>query len=914
LSVYAQFNWFNMYKPEFKYDDLVFSMKFFTENRGAIRYFMPNMGMAKKISPQFTIMLAYILQTGTIFQDEFILPHSSIDFIISNLRNTKHICYGQPERTIKLAEDIIAPFIRVTARNDEESFVEMEEGYEIIYGKFSGYCLSDNVLHKLPKDFPIALHRLINSKSGVVKTMLIPEHLRAGYIPGVTFPLIKRTESDKEKIEEININPDIKIFAGKSNNGDLYLKPVMKYGNYLDVIIGGEYVKGDHYLTEKEGCKYKIKRDEIKEILLANEFNKHPFCFTYDNDRYFCRNIESIKQLIKEILPELCKKYNVIIEEGIDKLTFKKSNISTKINAQHNNENNFFDFDIDFYCEKIGINLKDLMEMLSKEKGFLFYGSSYIEIENRTDTEKLLTIINDMKREKAQNREGAEFSLSPAEALGLKSILSGIESVEYNGDSVYRQFLDEATQGSLLDGIKIEDNLIKILRNYQVNGVKWMAFLKKYGLSGILADDMGLGKTLQVLTLLKTVKGQGVSLIICPKTLIYNWNEEIRKFTSDLKVLIPEGDTSKRKEQIKELHEYDAVITSYSLVRNDIEYYKEHSFKYCVLDEAQYIKNPDAESTKKVKLIKAVNRLALTGTPIENSLLELWSVFDFLMPGFLGGRKKFNEVFGNSPELLRQRIKPFVLRRTKKETLSELPEKIEQVQHVVMNKKQFEMYTQVLKSVRKDMFENVESKGFGRSRIAILAALTKLRQICNHPGLVDEKYLNNDEISAKLELFEELINNCVESGSKVLVFSQFTKMLGILARVLKNNNIMFSYLDGSSENRGEIIDKFNEDNNIRVFLISIKAGGYGLNLTSADTVILYDPWWNPMVENQAVDRAHRMGQKKSVNVYRLITEGSIEEKIQALKEKKQALFDAVISDNSEYVGELSWEDIRQMLM
>ena len=346
----------------------------------------------------------------------------------------------------------------------------------------------------------------------------------------------------------------------------------------------------------------------------------------------------------------------------------------------------------------------------------------------------------------------------------------------------------------------------------------------------------------------------------------------------------------------------------------DLESYSCFRFKYCILDEAQYIKNPDSETAKSVKAIAAEIRLALTGTPMENSILELWSVYDYLMPGFLSGRREFIEQFADSPDLLRERIKPFILRRTKIEMLPELPPKISQVLNASMDHEQLGMYMAVLDSVRKSVLDIPDKKSFDKSRMQVLTALMKLRQICNHPGLVNEGYLKRKDMSAKLELFEELITESIEGGHKVLVFSQFTNMLKILADVLEENNILYSYLDGNTQHRGETIRSFTGDSEIKVFLISLKAGGYGLNLTAADTVILFDPWWNPMAEEQAIDRVYRMGQNRPVNVYRLITKGTVEEKILALQQKKRALFDTVVGENNDFIEALSWEDIRQVLL
>jgi len=358
-------------------------------------------------------------------------------------------------------------------------------------------------------------------------------------------------------------------------------------------------------------------------------------------------------------------------------------------------------------------------------------------------------------------------------------------------------------------------------------------------------------------------------------------------------------------------------------MQKDCEVYDKQKikFNYCVLDEAQFIKNHATKNAQIVKKINADYRLALTGTPLENSVSEIWSIFDFLMPGFLGSYNSFARKFQNpimkysdAPALknLREKTECFMLRRAKSEVLKELPPKVEQFSHCHLEKAQNILYQEILANVKSEIFETVKNKGFNKSRIHILAGLMKLRQVCNHPVLLlkDEDHTKYE--SAKLNMFLELIDEIVGGKNKVLVFSQFTKMLDILAKELDKNNISYSYLSGKTKKRQELVDDFNKNEDKQVFLISLKAGGTGLNLTSANNVIIFDPWWNPSVENQAIDRTHRIGQKKSVNVYRLITKGTIEERIVKLQDKKKFLFDNLVGESKDLFTKLTWDDIKEL--
>ena len=425
---------------------------------------------------------------------------------------------------------------------------------------------------------------------------------------------------------------------------------------------------------------------------------------------------------------------------------------------------------------------------------------------------------------------------------------------------------------------------------------------------------MGLGKTLQTITLLLSNK-ESKSLIIAPTSLIYNWNNEFKKFAPNMKIAIANGSKEEREKLLKEYKEYDVIITTYNLLRRDIDIYT-MEFDYCILDEAQNIKNSSSQNAKAVKTINAKRRFALTGTPIENSLMELWSIFDFIMPNYLYDEKRFTYRYfrrlEEGPEIIQELnrlIKPFILRRYKKNVIKELPDKIEKRLYVPLSDEQTKVYEAYSKYVKDIIAKKVEDLEFTSSKIEILSYITKLRQLCLDPSVVMEEY-NGD--SGKIDSLMELFEQSVCENHKVLVFSQFTSVLKNIGKTLEKNNFRYSYLDGSipSIDRMKMVEEFNNGEN-SVFLISLKAGGTGLNLTSADIVIHFDPWWNPAVEDQATDRAHRIGQKNVVEVIKLIAKGTIEEKIVDLQDTKRELISKILGDDlsADNINTLSEEDI-----
>lgn len=470
---------------------------------------------------------------------------------------------------------------------------------------------------------------------------------------------------------------------------------------------------------------------------------------------------------------------------------------------------------------------------------------------------------------------------------------------------------DEMISEAFSSKADIPDNIAAVLRDYQKTGVNWLHQLAKLGLGGILADDMGLGKTLQVIAFVMSEKKEFPALVVAPSSLIYNWFEEIHRFAPEATVKLIDGPKDERVRNLEDIAGYDFIITSYTLLRRDIELYRPLKFSYCFSDEAQFIKNAHTMNAAAIKKINSLNFFALTGTPVENSLSELWSIFDFVIHGYLGTQKEFSQMYDKindkSLSKLRKKIKPFVLRRMKKDVLSELPEKIENTIFADFEKEQQKIYTAFLKAARKEIDDIYATGG---NSVRILSLLTRLRQICCHPLLINPNYTKK---SGKLELLQNLVSDAIKSGHRILIFSQFTSMLVIIKQMLDSENIENFYLDGSTPGaeRLSMANRFNSGEK-EVFLISLKAGGTGLNLVGADMVIHYDPWWNPAVMDQASDRAYRIGQTRAVQVIKLATHNSIEEQILKLAEKKRGLADGIIRENKSLLSALSREELLKL--
>ncbi len=622
--------------------------------------------------------------------------------------------------------------------------------------------------------------------------------------------------------------------------------------------------------------------------------------------------------------PRLEREWQVTLEERLER--------STQQNLER--------IEPKFQVTSSGVQWFDLGVVFSSTSGETFSaaeiqrlvlsGQSHARLKNgRTaviDTgavEELQEVLLDC----APQQHGNGYRLSNAQAGFLESTLQQQKGWTLQAPAAWR---DRASRQSGAKPLACPSlgTLDHVLRPYQKHGVAWLHFLRENGFGGILADEMGLGKTLQTLAFLNSLRNDPAHadmsrlphLVVCPTSLVFNWVSEAAKFTPDLRVVALHGPD--RHRLFEDAARADIVVTSYALIRRDAEKYRGLEFDTVVLDEAQHIKNRQTQNAQAVKAVRARHRLVLTGTPMENSVLDLWSIFDFLMPGYLGAAQDFRERYElpltreKNPEVaarLSRRLRPFILRRLKREVAADLPEKIEQVSFCEMTADQRAVYQQVIEASRKEVLDAVGAQGLARSRMVVLNALLRLRQVCCDLRLLKLDGVNPANASAKVDLFGELLEEVIDGGHRVLVFSQFVSMLTILREKLTAENIEFCYLDGSTTNRQDVVQRFQQTPAIPVFLISLKAGGVGLNLTGADTVIHFDPWWNPAVEDQATDRAHRIGQKRVVTSYKLITRDTVEEKILLLQQKKRDLIKSALGGEQEFSEALNWDEIQELL-
>lgn len=556
------------------------------------------------------------------------------------------------------------------------------------------------------------------------------------------------------------------------------------------------------------------------------------------------------------------------------------------------------------------IPLKDFMEALMNRDSFIrMRDGSAVRIPD-----EWLERLSD--KAAFMQRQGEVLRVSTAHAELVKDVAELDETTRLSPE--LERAIDKVRSLRRIPESEVPENLQATLRPYQKRGYDWLVFLRDNGFGGVLADDMGLGKTLQVITcLLDThTKQTGKSIVIAPTSLIYNWAKEVEKFAPDLRTYVHHGSGRLATKHALEEYETDLVITTYNTLRND-PWLLETEFLYCVLDESQAIKNAQSQTSKTVREVTAMYRIAMTGTPVENSTLELWSQFAFAQPGLLGTEAHFRRFYAKRIEergdsqraaILKDIIGPFLLRRTKEEVATDLPSKTISIDYVEMSEEQGAMYMAAKAAIREKVEERIESHGVQGSSVEILTGLLRLRQLANHPMLLDEHSLAR---SGKFDAMIEQISLACSEGHKVLVFGTFLKVLKKLQHDLEDLGIKTVYLDGSTDDRMDRVEKFQEDDQTKVFVISLKAGGVGLTLTAADYVFIADPWWNPAIEAQAIDRAYRIGQKRPVFVYKMISKDSVEEKIIQLQEKKRAVSDAVISDASVLSG-LSEDDVKDL--
>lgn len=656
--------------------------------------------------------------------------------------------------------------------------------------------------------------------------------------------------------------------------------------------------------------------------------------FIYDLTQgvFKVKNDKKIVEFMTEIIPHNQHRVKFNCPENLlDQFLYDDTHFTLTLSETDRIDSYLVDLKVEGHLE--GTTIDQLWECISSRRAF-------IELTQKTSTkkkgdgtrhQKILVLDLDKLAPIVQvfDEIGVNSLESHKEERPLWSLVN-IDSNHFEGMPItflmserLKEIQEQMLGKTAFNPQDISSDIQATLRNYQVDGISWMERLRQMHLNGILADDMGLGKTLQAITAVTQHKAEhpdSLSIIVCPTSLVYNWKEEFNKFNPKIRVLPLDGMPAQRKKLLTGVNQYDVIVTSYNLMQKDVDVYKTLTFGYAILDEAQHIKNRGTRNAKSVKMIKSKHRLILTGTPIENSLDELWSLFDFLMPGLLSSYERFVEKYirhsGQERHLclekLRRKVSPFILRRMKKDVIAELPPVSEITYHCHLSEVQQELYKSYAKSAREELSQMVKNNGFEKMQLHVLATLTRLKQICCHPAIfAKEKPELGD--SAKYDMLMELLPTLIEGNHKVVIFSQYTRMLGILRNDLQQQGILFEYLDGSVKNRMAVVKRFNEDPKIPIFLVSLKAGGTGLNLVGADVVIHYDMWWNPAVESQATDRVHRIGQKKSVSSYKLVTLNTIEEKIIELQNRKRGLVKEVINCDEEVISKLTWEEVLELL-
>ena len=765
----------------------------------------------------------------------------------------------------------------------------------------SKYIYNDEKLYKMSQKISQLYYLMM--KNQITELVFKKENLNK-FTNGI-LPLVKEDIKIDEDIKEIVITkkPEAKLYFDFKYN-DIECKVQLKYGN-----------EEINYFDKKEN----ILRDEEYESNIIQRLQE--MNFSVNQGKIILEDIDDIGEFLETGIFTLSEEYEVFTSEKIkDTSMIKKTSNQVTFSIGKDNILSY-NFKLD------GINNNELTDILSALKNKKHYhrlkNGNIIDLDQDENLRKLRDLTEDMGLSNRDIEEG-EGIIPKYRAIYLDSLRSGYKGLidtDNQFDKLIKNFKDYKDKD-----IELEKKELNTLRDYQVTGVKWLYNIYKTGFGGILADEMGLGKSIQLIYLIKLIIKENPKakiLIVSPTSLIYNWQKEFDKFALELNYKVIAATKEKRKEALEDNNKTNIFITTYGLVRNDFEMYKKMSFELIAIDEAQNIKNANAGITKSVKKLNSNIKLALTGTPLENSVMELWSIFDFIMPGYLANQKKFQGLYNvknmeeesvKALDRLNKQIKYFILRRKKKDVVKDLPDKIENNIYIDLNENQKKIYAAEVQKTKESMEEMIKTEGFEGARFKILQLLTKLRQICIDPSLVFDNYKGE---SSKIEELLKIIAEEKVNGHKILLFSSYKKALDLINQKLTNNKISSYYISGEvpAKKRMELVENFNKDDT-DVFMITIKAGGTGLNLTSATVVIHLDLWWNPQVENQATDRAHRIGQKNTVEVIRIISKGTIEERILELQNKKRKLAEVLIEGDTRSENEfskLTEKDIKSLL-
>ena len=804
-----------------------------------------------------------------------------------------------PERKVQIKKEF--PILSKLSKKDKEYHIVLEqlEKVEALTEDYEYVYYNDNI-YQLTKDQIYFLKECLNSNLG---ELIVPEK-EFPELQNHVIRFLKDHISLDESVKDLVIvnNPEVKLYI------DI---------NEIDILCNPVFLYKEEEISYFDTKPREILRDKDYENEVVEELSKYHF--QKGKNFFYIEDLTDIGDFLEAGIDELAEKYPVYTSEKIKNTKImKKSNVTSTFSIGQDNILHY-EFDLgDIPNDELD---KVMASLKAKKKYYRLKNGNIVSLEDQA-----LQELNDLTEELELSKNdlnNAEGEIPKYRALYLDSLKNSKYKI-IKTNSLFQEFIKQFKEFQNVE-VKFTKEEKKTLRDYQLLGVKWLYMIHKCGFGGILADEMGLGKSLQTIYFMRKILKEDKNakfLIVCPTSLVYNWESEFLKFAPEISYHVFAEQKEKRHEALQSF-EGNVYITSYGLLREDLEMYQEKNFKVFVIDEAQNIKNPTAGITKAVKSIKSETKMALTGTPIENSIVELWSIFDFIMPGFLSNLMKFQKKYkvkdfdeetNQLLENLRLQVKPFILRRKKNEVIKDLPPKIENNIYIDLNEEQKKIYAAEVKYANDEMTKLVQSGGFTKNKMMILSLLTKLRQICISPEITLKDYHGG---SSKIENLLKIIKEQVMNGHKILLFTSFKTALELVKESLDEENISNYTIAGdvSAQKRKMLVDAFNKDNT-NVFLIMLKSGGTGLNLTSADVVIHLDLWWNPQAENQATDRTHRIGQTKTVEVIKLICKGTIEEKILDLQQKKKLLSDKMIEEgmsDSDYLKGLTEKDIRNLL-
>lgn len=814
--------------------------------------------------------------------------------------------------TCKDGNPKVSMFIRKNNLCTRWEFHGIEVCYKMpkIYGGLkTGYYIEDKSFLRVSEEFYGKVEILERFAKDRGASFLVGRNYLTEFYHTVLPQLEEIADIKEENHEEIAafLPPKVKfIFYLDAENGEMSCRVTAKYGDR-------EYDVAE----AASGNSCQKFRDIGREVDILSKVRRY---FPYFDENGLELNCGGDEELMYEVLHSGIEMLLALGEvRSTRRFNSLKINRRFRLKVGVSLASGLLDLNIS--AENISQDeIADILKSYrAKRKYYKLKNGDFLSLENESIV--ILGEMAEVLRCSPEELLNENFHVPTYRALYLDKLLEKNEEIYDSRDSHFRALVKNFKTVSDAN-YEVPKSIRPIMRGYQRTGYRWLRTLEQSGFGGILADDMGLGKTLQVIAVLLAAKEAGKmepSLVVSPASLVYNWSEEIKRFAPALKVGIITGTQEERRQKLSDISSYDVLLTSYDLLKRDIAYYEDQQFLYQIIDEAQYIKNHTTAAAKAVKVVKSKVRYALTGTPIENRLSELWSIFDYLMPGYLYSYEVFRSDFEvpivkyaeQEPlECLRRLTSPFILRRLKEQVLKDLPDKLEKNYYVKLEGEQQKLYdAQVLRMKKQVAMQDAEE--FKQNKFQMLSELMKIRQICCDPALCFENYKGE---SAKLETCMELVKNAIEGGHRILLFSQFTSMLEILEKRLKEAGIEYYMITGSvgKEKRLQLVQDFNKGN-IPVFLISLKAGGVGLNLTGADVVIHYDPWWNLAVQNQATDRAHRIGQTKKVVVYKLLVKDSIEEKINKLQEEKRTLSEQVIHGDANVLSSMTREDFLSLL-